>query len=102
AQSINLVKETVFPVKGSQFGMSCIVSVLFTGSSGISFLRNNISLLVSCLPKGCSFLEGYTFNVNQSGVYMTINSLDRGSHQGTWQCRYSGSIDSNAVNLDVY
>ncbi|KAL3887532.1 hypothetical protein ACJMK2_027472 [Sinanodonta woodiana] len=100
AQSVNLVKDTFLPVKGSSFGMSCILSVSFT--NGISFVRNNNPLILTCSPRGCSNLDGYTFKVNQSGVYMTINSLDRGSHEGTWKCKYDGSIDSNTVNLHVY
>ncbi|KAL3887529.1 hypothetical protein ACJMK2_027469, partial [Sinanodonta woodiana] len=102
AQSLTLVNDTVLPVKDSSFGMSCILSVSFTGSSGITFLRNDNPLVVTCQPKGCTFLQGYTFNVTQSGVYMTINSLDRDSHQGTWKCKYDGRIESNAVNLQVY
>ncbi|KAK3584380.1 hypothetical protein CHS0354_005152 [Potamilus streckersoni] len=102
AQSIYLLTDIALPFKGSSFGMSCILSVPFTGSNGIVLLRND-SYLVSCIASsGCSFIEGYTFKINQTGVFMTILSLDRDSHGGIWTCTYAGNIISNPVNLIVY
>ncbi|KAK3584378.1 hypothetical protein CHS0354_005150 [Potamilus streckersoni] len=102
AQSINLVKDTVMPFKGSSFGISCMLSEPFMGSNGIALFRNGVSQVSCVAARGCSFIEGYTFKVNQTGVFMTILRLDRNSHEGIWICTYVGNINSNPFNLVVY
>ncbi|KAL3887457.1 hypothetical protein ACJMK2_027398, partial [Sinanodonta woodiana] len=80
------MKDTTLPVRGSQFGMSCTLSVPFI-SGGIAFLKDGASLF-TCSGSGhiCFPNAKYINIANQTGVFMTISSLDRGSHAGIWTC----------------
>ncbi|KAL3887454.1 hypothetical protein ACJMK2_027395, partial [Sinanodonta woodiana] len=102
AQSLTLVKDTALSVKGSQFGMSCILSVPFI-SGGIGFWKDGTEL-ITCI--GSSHLcVPNTNKANQTGVFMTISSLDRATHAGNWTCvstQGNNRITSNSVNLIVY